>query len=217
MDRNVTSNVTLHLFLHLISTKMNTAASYGIVLFDLTHSRYPNTGSFLLFSNVAYVLLATADVTEPLRDPETCVCRIIAQLVASGRWDNATKQPLYELRHHNLSKTYICKQHLHATYLHGDGTCTCARLQKQIRAEHKLWHLISCRYHRYFYLTCIHGGCFPAAILGMYTLMSNKQYYDALGTTGTIANTEGINSEWQSIFGNICNSLLFINTKIILK
>ncbi|XP_019714998.1 tropomodulin-4-like [Hippocampus comes] len=34
----------------------------------------------------------------------------------------------------------------------------------------------------------------PAAILGMYTLMSNKQYYDALGTTGTIANTEGINS-----------------------
>uniref|UniRef100_A0A8C7X1B8 Tropomodulin 4 (muscle) n=1 Tax=Oryzias sinensis TaxID=183150 RepID=A0A8C7X1B8_9TELE len=37
---------------------------------------------------------------------------------------------------------------------------------------------------------------FPAlaAILGMYTLMSNKQYYDALGTTGTIANTEGINS-----------------------
>uniref|UniRef100_A0A4W5QGT7 Tropomodulin 4 (muscle) n=1 Tax=Hucho hucho TaxID=62062 RepID=A0A4W5QGT7_9TELE len=35
---------------------------------------------------------------------------------------------------------------------------------------------------------------FFAAILGMYTLMSNKQYYDALGTTGTIANTEGINS-----------------------
>eukprot|EP00066_Takifugu_rubripes_P014286 XP_011603552.1 PREDICTED: tropomodulin-4-like [Takifugu rubripes] len=35
---------------------------------------------------------------------------------------------------------------------------------------------------------------FAAAILGMYTLMSNKQYYDALGTTGTIANTEGINS-----------------------
>lgn len=34
----------------------------------------------------------------------------------------------------------------------------------------------------------------PAAILGMYTLMSNKQYYDALGTTGIIANTEGINS-----------------------
>lgn len=30
----------------------------------------------------------------------------------------------------------------------------------------------------------------------MYTLMSNKQYYDALGTTGTIANTEGINSTY---------------------
>ncbi len=26
----------------------------------------------------------------------------------------------------------------------------------------------------------------------MYTLMSNKQYYDALNTTGKIANTEGI-------------------------
>ncbi|MED6291206.1 Tropomodulin-4 [Characodon lateralis] len=40
------------------------------------------------------------------------------------------------------------------------------------------------------------SDCFPVllAILGMYTLMSNKQYYDALGTTGTIANTEGINS-----------------------
>uniref|UniRef100_A0A7N8YLL1 Tropomodulin 4 (muscle) n=1 Tax=Mastacembelus armatus TaxID=205130 RepID=A0A7N8YLL1_9TELE len=36
--------------------------------------------------------------------------------------------------------------------------------------------------------------CDIAAILGMYTLMSNKQYYDALGTTGQIANTEGINS-----------------------
>lgn len=36
--------------------------------------------------------------------------------------------------------------------------------------------------------------CDIAAILGMYTLMSNKQYYDALGATGTIANTEGINS-----------------------
>ncbi|KAF7226669.1 tropomodulin-4 [Nothobranchius furzeri] len=36
--------------------------------------------------------------------------------------------------------------------------------------------------------------CDIAAILGMYTLMSNKQYYDALGTTGTIANKEGINS-----------------------
>ncbi|KAI1886028.1 hypothetical protein AGOR_G00209820 [Albula goreensis] len=36
--------------------------------------------------------------------------------------------------------------------------------------------------------------CDIAAILGMYTLMSNKQYYDALGCSGTIANTEGINS-----------------------
>ncbi|CAL8358624.1 unnamed protein product [Arctogadus glacialis] len=36
--------------------------------------------------------------------------------------------------------------------------------------------------------------CDIAAILGMYTLMSNKQYYDALGCTGKIANTEGINS-----------------------
>lgn len=45
---------------------------------------------------------------------------------------------------------------------------------------------------------CYH---FPAlaAILGMYTLMSNKQYYDALGTTGTIANTEGINSTFDLI------------------
>ncbi|KAJ8273637.1 hypothetical protein GJAV_G00103860 [Gymnothorax javanicus] len=36
--------------------------------------------------------------------------------------------------------------------------------------------------------------CDIAAILGMYTLMSNKQYYDALGLYGKIANTEGINS-----------------------
>ncbi|KAG7469550.1 hypothetical protein MATL_G00130050 [Megalops atlanticus] len=36
--------------------------------------------------------------------------------------------------------------------------------------------------------------CDIAAILGMYTLMSNKQYYDALSCSGTIANTEGINS-----------------------
>ncbi|NXN42937.1 TMOD4 protein, partial [Rhinoptilus africanus] len=35
--------------------------------------------------------------------------------------------------------------------------------------------------------------CGPAAILGMYTLMSNKQYYDAI-CSGTISNTEGINS-----------------------
>ncbi|KAM4663868.1 tropomodulin-4 [Discoglossus pictus] len=35
--------------------------------------------------------------------------------------------------------------------------------------------------------------CDIAAILGMYTLMSNKQYYDAI-TTGIIINKEGINS-----------------------
>ncbi|XP_072283988.1 tropomodulin-4 isoform X1 [Pyxicephalus adspersus] len=35
--------------------------------------------------------------------------------------------------------------------------------------------------------------CDIAAILGMYTLMSNKQYYDAI-TSGIITNTEGINS-----------------------
>ncbi|XP_031464032.1 tropomodulin-4 isoform X3 [Phasianus colchicus] len=35
--------------------------------------------------------------------------------------------------------------------------------------------------------------CDIAAILGMYTLMSNKQYYDAI-CSGTITNTEGINS-----------------------
>lgn len=33
----------------------------------------------------------------------------------------------------------------------------------------------------------------------MYTLMSNKQYYDALGTTGIIANTEGINSTYDAV------------------
>ncbi|NWI42719.1 TMOD4 protein, partial [Picathartes gymnocephalus] len=35
-----------------------------------------------------------------------------------------------------------------------------------------------------------------AAILGMYTLMSNKQYYDAI-CSGNISNTEGINSVVQ--------------------
>ncbi|NWU22733.1 TMOD4 protein, partial [Dyaphorophyia castanea] len=38
--------------------------------------------------------------------------------------------------------------------------------------------------------------CDIAAILGMYTLMSNKQYYDAI-CSGTICNTEGINSVVQ--------------------
>lgn len=45
----------------------------------------------------------------------------------------------------------------------------------------------------------INPSHFFAAILGMYTLMSNKQYYDALGTTGTIANTEGINSTYEEV------------------
>lgn len=45
----------------------------------------------------------------------------------------------------------------------------------------------------------INQSHFFAAILGMYTLMSNKQYYDALGTTGTIANTEGINSTYEEV------------------
>ncbi|XP_056365958.1 tropomodulin-4 [Oenanthe melanoleuca] len=38
--------------------------------------------------------------------------------------------------------------------------------------------------------------CDIAAILGMYTLMSNKQYYDAI-CSGNISNTEGINSVVQ--------------------
>ncbi|XP_066465140.1 tropomodulin-4 [Eleutherodactylus coqui] len=38
--------------------------------------------------------------------------------------------------------------------------------------------------------------CDIAAILGMYTLMSNKQYYDAI-TSGIIMNKEGINSVVQ--------------------
>lgn len=47
-----------------------------------------------------------------------------------------------------------------------------------------------------FLWLCFHSRPI-AAILGMYTLMSNKQYYDALGTSGTIANTEGINSTYE--------------------
>ncbi|OXB72325.1 UNVERIFIED_CONTAM: hypothetical protein H355_015624 [Colinus virginianus] len=42
--------------------------------------------------------------------------------------------------------------------------------------------------------------CDIAAILGMYTLMSNKQYYDAI-CSGTITNTEGINSECRTHAG----------------
>ncbi|KAM5129449.1 tropomodulin-4 [Mantella aurantiaca] len=39
--------------------------------------------------------------------------------------------------------------------------------------------------------------CDIAAILGMYTLMSNKQYYDAI-TSGIIMNKEGINSTYNA-------------------
>lgn len=46
----------------------------------------------------------------------------------------------------------------------------------------------------------------------MYTLMSNKQYYDALGTTGTIANTEGINSTYD-----ITTETVEMFAKLILK
>lgn len=35
---------------------------------------------------------------------------------------------------------------------------------------------------------------FPVAILGMHTLMSNQQYYEALGSS-TIVNKEGLNSK----------------------
>lgn len=75
------------------------------------------------------------------------------------------------------------------------------------------WDLL--QYHRDIFI-CIaslmdHSDCFPVlvAILGMYTLMSNKQYYDALGTTGTIANTEGINSK--------CNTKMFNKLPLIFK
>lgn len=63
--------------------------------------------------------------------------------------------------------------------------------------DHDLLHL-SDKINEFGFTHCYH---FPAlaAILGMYTLMSNKQYYDALGTTGTIANTEGINSTFDLI------------------
>ena len=39
------------------------------------------------------------------------------------------------------------------------------------------------------------GPCVPAAILGMHTLMSNQQYYQALGSS-SIVNKEGLNSEY---------------------
>lgn len=40
------------------------------------------------------------------------------------------------------------------------------------------------------------GPCVPAAILGMHTLMSNQQYYQALGSS-SIVNKEGLNSEYR--------------------
>lgn len=38
----------------------------------------------------------------------------------------------------------------------------------------------------------------PAAILGMHTLMSNQQYYQALGSS-SIVNKEGLNSEYRAL------------------
>ena len=40
--------------------------------------------------------------------------------------------------------------------------------------------------------------------------MSNKQYYDALGSTGSIANTEGINSTCDFLLAKTCNDLPLI-------
>lgn len=40
------------------------------------------------------------------------------------------------------------------------------------------------------------GPCVPAAILGMHTLMSNQQYYQALDSS-SIVNKEGLNSEYR--------------------
>jgi len=45
----------------------------------------------------------------------------------------------------------------------------------------------------------------------MYTLMSNKQYYDALNTTGKIANTEGINSMYT--YNTFTNKQFDVNWK----
>lgn len=41
-------------------------------------------------------------------------------------------------------------------------------------------------------------SCVPAAILGMHTLMSNQQYYQALGSS-SIVNKEGLNSEYTAL------------------
>lgn len=40
------------------------------------------------------------------------------------------------------------------------------------------------------------GACVLAAILGMHTLMSSQQYYQALGSS-SIVNKEGLNSEYR--------------------
>lgn len=46
-----------------------------------------------------------------------------------------------------------------------------------------------------------HGPPFvPTAILGMHTLMSNQQYYQALGSS-SIVNKEGLNSEYTALLG----------------
>lgn len=42
--------------------------------------------------------------------------------------------------------------------------------------------------------------CDIAAILGMHTLMSNQQYYQALGSS-SIVNKEGLNSEYAALLG----------------
>lgn len=49
-----------------------------------------------------------------------------------------------------------------------------------------------------FLIPCAPLRLLSPAILGMYTLMSNKQYYDAI-CSGEICNTEGISSEcvWE--------------------
>lgn len=76
--------------------------------------------------------------------------------------------------------------------------------KQQWRAQPVTCSLILLKYHRYFYLVFIVTVFLVlAAILGMYTLMSNKQYYDALGSTGSIANTEGINSTYDAIHKTI--------------
>lgn len=53
-----------------------------------------------------------------------------------------------------------------------------------------------------------HGPLFvPTAILGMHTLMSNQQYYQALGSS-SIVNKEGLNSEYTALLD--CHPLLLL-------